>query len=180
MLEHILLGLLMEGSLSGYDMKKTIDSTVGLFYKASFGSLYPALQRLTDKHHVSVKEIEDSKNKKIYTLLPSGRAVFLQWLAEPLPLSRNEHLLKIFFYDYLDEPTRESNLANYIYNLDQEVNRLKAVQQLVSTELAQLENPQQHYYRVSVLSYGLHHFRMEKAWVQTIKERIEFTDESFI
>lgn len=42
MLEYIILGLLMEGPMSGYEMKKTIDSSVGLFYRASYGSLYPA------------------------------------------------------------------------------------------------------------------------------------------
>ncbi|MBP1915903.1 hypothetical protein [Lederbergia galactosidilytica] len=39
MLEFILLGLLLEQPMSGYDFKKTIDYTVGFFYQSSYGSL---------------------------------------------------------------------------------------------------------------------------------------------
>lgn len=171
MLENIILGILMEGELSGYGIKKTIDSSVGVFYTASYGSLYPALARLTKKGLVSVVEVESSKNKKLYTILPSGRAMFLAWLAEPLHISLNEHLLRIFFYDYLDEETRRERLTEYEYILEGEIRRLKAVEQIVSGELKQIENPEQYYYRVSVLSYGLRHFQMNKKWIQNIKER---------
>lgn len=170
MLEHVVLGLLMEGPMSGYDLKKTIDHSVGIFYKASFGSLYPALKRLTDKGLVSVTEQDDSKNKKIYTLLPDGKAKFLIWLAESLPVSRNEVLLRIFFFDYLDEDTRKNRLTEYQFKLDNEINRLKAVEQIVSDELKTIDNPENYYYRVSVLTYGLMYFNMERQWITDIKE----------
>lgn len=97
LLEYILLGMLMEGTMSGYDLKKTIDSTVGTFYKASYGSLYPALKRLADKGMVTLTETDNSKNKKLYTLLPSGRIAFLEWLSGPMQSGRNEQLIRIFF-----------------------------------------------------------------------------------
>lgn len=161
----------MEEEMSGYDMKKVIDSSIGFFYTASYGSLYPALLRLTKKEYVSVTEVESSKQKKVYKLLPGGKEAFLIWLAEPLSLIRSEHLLKIFFYDFLDEDTRQQNLANYQYNLEQAIHRLQAVQQIVDGELKQVENPQDHYYRVSVLSYGLEHFRTNRQWINNIKQR---------
>jgi DNA-binding PadR family transcriptional regulator len=172
MLEHIILGLLMEGAMSGYDVKKSIDSSIGLFYKASFGSLYPALQRLTQKGLVSVAEVEDSsKNKKMYTLLPTGKEAFLTWLVEPLQASRSEHLLRIFFYDYLDEETRQHRLTEYEFTLISEIKRLQATEQAIAQEIAQIENPEQYYYRISVLPYGLQHYEMELNWVRTIKAR---------
>lgn len=172
MLEHIILGLLMEGAMSGYDVKKSIDGSIGMFYKASFGSLYPALQRLTQKGLVSVAEVEDSsKNKKIYMLLPAGKEAFLSWLAEPLQVSRNEHLLRIFFYDYLDEETRQHRLTEYEYTLINEIRRLQGTEQVITQELDQIENPDQYYYRISVLPYGMQHYEMELNWVRTIKAR---------
>ncbi|TCZ76602.1 PadR family transcriptional regulator [Paenibacillus albiflavus] len=171
MLENIILGLLMEGELSGYDIKKTIDSTIGMFYKASYGSLYPALGRLTSKGLVSVTELENSKNKKLYRILPSGKEMFLAWLAEPLQISLNEHLLKIFFYDYLDEETRQVRLNEYGVKLETEIRRMQAVEQIVTQELKQVEDPNSYYYRVSVLTYGSSHFQMSKQWIQNIKER---------
>ncbi|MWV45604.1 PadR family transcriptional regulator [Paenibacillus sp. HJL G12] len=179
MLEYIILGLLMEGNMSGYDMKKTIDLSIGMFYKASFGSLYPALKRLTDKEWVSVAEEEgNSKNKKIYSLLPAGRESFILWLGEPLALSRNEFLVRVFFYDYLDDKTRHLRLTEYMHKLNQEIGRLHAVEQIVAGELAEIPDPQKHYFRVSVLSYGKHFFNMEKEYVEQLIKGAEQNHEN--
>ncbi|AOZ92603.1 PadR family transcriptional regulator [Paenibacillus crassostreae] len=171
MLEYVILGMLIEGPMSGYDLKKTIDSTVGFFYKVSFGSLYPALKRLAAKEWVTVTEMEDSKNKKLYTLLPVGKEAFLIWLAGPLELSRNDHLSKIFFFDYLDEETRQRRLTEYQSKLEGQITQITAVQQIVSGELQNMPNPENYHYRVSVLTYGLEFYNMEKRWVQAIQER---------
>ncbi|WNS46126.1 helix-turn-helix transcriptional regulator [Paenibacillus sp. MMS20-IR301] len=171
MLEHILLGMLMEGTMSGYDLKKTIDQSVGIFYTASFGSLYPALKRLTDKGLISLTETDNSKNKKLYTLLPSGRKEFLDWLAGPFQSGRNEQLIRIFFFDYLEEEIRQQRLGEYLNKMEIEIRTLEAVKGIVEGELATIPNPEDYYYRVSVLSYGLQHFRMEQQWLRDIKER---------
>ena len=165
MLEQVALGVLMQQPMSGYDIKKVIDSSVGLFYKASFGSLYPALGRLTDKGMVSVTELADSKNKKIYTIEDLGRAEFVSWLKEPLEGTRSAHLIKIFFYDYLDEETRQFRLAEYEAGLRSKMGQIKAVQGIVAGELEQIDNPDDYYYRISVLSYGLKHYEMEQKWI---------------
>lgn len=59
--------------MSGYDMKKTIDSSVGLFYQASYGSLYPASKRLADKGLLSVSNDEGGRNKKNIRCFPQER-----------------------------------------------------------------------------------------------------------
>lgn len=176
MLEHIILGLLMEGKMSGYDIKKTMDSSIGLFYRASYGSLYPALKRLTDRGMLGVTDLGNSKNKKLYELLPSGRQTFMDWLGKPLELSRNELLSKIFFYDYLPEEIRMMRLNELQYKLANEIGRLEAVDQIVLQELEQIDRPEDYYFRISVLSYGLHYFHMVKQWIHTIKERKDWND----
>ncbi|MGG3283202.1 helix-turn-helix transcriptional regulator [Paenibacillus solani] len=173
MLEYILLGMLMEGTMSGYDLKKTIDSTVGTFYKASYGSLYPALKRLADKDMVSLTETDNNKNKKLYTLLPSGQQAFLEWLSGPIQAGRNEQLIRIFFFDYLEEDIRQKRLAEYSFKVDEEIHMLEAVKSIVAGELAEIEHPENYYYRVSVLSYGLNHLQMERQWLKDIMERKE-------
>lgn len=178
MLESIILGVLMQEPMSGYDIKKVIDHSVGLFYKASFGSLYPALGRLADKGLVSVTELEDSKNKKIYTVEEPGKAEFLKWLREPLDSGKNVHLIKIFFYDHLDEETRQARLAEYEAGLRGKMGQIQAVRQIVAGELAQIDNPEDYYYRVSVLTYGLKHYEMEQKWIAQIRERMNLHDES--
>jgi DNA-binding PadR family transcriptional regulator len=46
LLELAILGLLKEQDLHGYELKKRLSDTLGLFSGVSFGSLYPALARL--------------------------------------------------------------------------------------------------------------------------------------
>lgn len=44
MLEYIVLGMVNYEDMTGYDIKKYIESGISVFYKASFGSLYPILK----------------------------------------------------------------------------------------------------------------------------------------
>ncbi|USB34156.1 helix-turn-helix transcriptional regulator [Paenibacillus sp. YPG26] len=171
MLEYVIMGLLIEQPMNGYEIKKTIDSSVGLFYKVSYGSLYPALKRLAEKGWISLTDTEDAKNKKIASLLPEGHRQFLLWLAEPLDLFRDEPLLRLFFYDHLDPAVREERLAEYRFALHKQVKQLEKVQSIVSKELEELENPEAHYYRVSMLHYGLKYLNMKEQWINDIKER---------
>src|SRR5262245_27773539 len=46
LLELAILGLLKEQDLHGYELKKRLSDTLGIFSGVSFGSLYPALARL--------------------------------------------------------------------------------------------------------------------------------------
>ncbi|MEE8545632.1 MAG: PadR family transcriptional regulator, partial [Alphaproteobacteria bacterium] len=42
------LGVLSEGGASGYEIKKKLEQTYRHFFQASFGSIYPALSRMTE------------------------------------------------------------------------------------------------------------------------------------
>lgn len=171
MLEFILLGLLHEQPMSGYDLKKTMDYTVGFFYRSSFGSLYPALKRLEEKQYVSVKSVGDSKNKKIYTLQTLGKEAFINWLDQPIKNTKNDYLVRIFFLDYLDKEKQSLLLHDLQMKLKTERHKLKEVEQIVNKELSELPNPQDFYYRLSVLKYGIRHFEMELEWLGDIIER---------
>src|SRR5437868_881489 len=46
MLELAILGLLKERSMHGYQLSKRLSDTLGGFWRVSYGSLYPTLQRL--------------------------------------------------------------------------------------------------------------------------------------
>jgi DNA-binding PadR family transcriptional regulator len=173
MIELVTLGMLMQGKMSGYDIKKITEQSVGIFYKMSYGSLYPALKRLVESAYVTEEETNDSKNKKMYSITNEGQQHFMQWLKEPLQANKREYLIKIFFYDYLDEPTKKQNLMAYQQNIARNIAQMEAVQSIVSKELEQLEDKNAYYYRVSVMHYGLHFFNMENEWLKKIIEKEE-------
>jgi hypothetical protein len=55
-LETAILGVLSDGSLHGYELKKRITDVIGPWSSVSFGSLYPALSRLERAGHVVVDD----------------------------------------------------------------------------------------------------------------------------
>lgn len=60
MLELAILGLLEEGDLHGYELRKRLTAMLGAFSSVSFGSLYPALKRLEDSGSIVVVTSDDA------------------------------------------------------------------------------------------------------------------------
>lgn len=171
MINYVILGILMESPMSGYDLKKVAEQTIGMFFKMSYGSLYPTLKALTKSGEITEQETLNSKNKKIYTLTDQGKASFVNWLAEPLQSNKKEYMVKIFFYDYLDQETRHTNLRVYQAQTYKKMMEMKGLQDIVNEELASIPNKEDYYYRVSTMYYGLQFYEMELAWLNKIIEK---------
>jgi PadR family transcriptional regulator AphA len=97
----VILGLLTIEPMSGYDIKATIDESIGHFWSESFGQLYPALKRLLEQGLVTCTEDagEGGRKKKVYAITDAGSAALTEWLgSQPTPrFVRNELLLRMFF-----------------------------------------------------------------------------------
>jgi len=99
---YVILGLLsIEPNLSGYDMRKAIQSSVGYFWNESYGQIYPALKRLASEGLIKrgSSTARGRKQRHVYVLTQPGRVRLRQWLALPFQNDppRNEFLLKLFF-----------------------------------------------------------------------------------
>lgn len=82
----VCLGLLTRGEATGYEIKKQFEEGgYRHFAGASFGSIYPALGRLTAEGLVSVRdELQDKRpDRKVYSITEAGRARFLEALMRP-------------------------------------------------------------------------------------------------
>ena len=78
----VCLGMLTDGSASGYDLKKHFESTFGHFFAAGFGSIYPALSSLADNGLVTCEHIpQDGKpDRKAYEITAAGKTFLLEAL----------------------------------------------------------------------------------------------------
>lgn len=88
----ICLGILSRGEATGYEIKKLFDDDgYQHFVEASFGSIYPALNRLTEEGLVSVRAEAQEKrpDRKVYSITPAGRTAFLASLMKPMPEDRH-------------------------------------------------------------------------------------------
>ena len=97
----ILGGLSVQPNLSGYDMRKGIQNSIGYFWGESYGQIYPALKRLASEGLIAPSSSSSNgrKRRQTYVITDAGRTALRQWLALPFHNEppRNEFLLKLFF-----------------------------------------------------------------------------------
>ena len=99
-LDCVILGLLSHEELTGYEIKRRIDSSLSYFWGASYGSIYPTLNSLVKDGLAEKRSDEQSlRNKQIYNITEKGREHLKKWLSEPVQRDeiRYETLLKLFF-----------------------------------------------------------------------------------
>jgi DNA-binding PadR family transcriptional regulator len=175
MLDYIVLGMVLHEGLTGYDIKKEMESSIGNFYKASYGSLYPTLKKLTDKEHLSMsEEMQGSRQKKYYKATEEGRAIFLEWLSSPIDLnaSGDAQLAQIFFYGELPKEIRDKRLQEYEFFIKQGLQQFQALAKGIPDEgLSEID-----YYGISTLYLGIQSAHNTLRWLKHIKDQKPFSE----
>ena len=102
------LGVLnAQGEATGYEIRKMLkeDGAFSHFVDAGYGSIYPALAKLSDEGLVSCTAQEQAKrpDKKVYQITATGRMALLDALLKPPPPDkfRSAFLFTLFFGDQL-------------------------------------------------------------------------------
>jgi DNA-binding PadR family transcriptional regulator len=111
-----ILACLTERPMTGYELAKTFDASIGFFWKADHQQIYRELTRLRDRGHIQGREVVQSgkPNKLVYTLTPEGQAALRHWAARPsVPASiKDDLLVRLYALDSVDiEPLRTDLMA---------------------------------------------------------------------
>ena len=79
-MNQVILGLLNHENLTGYEIKKRIDSSLHYFWKGSFGSIYPALVSLEKQGMITKVDNEDNskRERNVYGITDAGRNYLIQ------------------------------------------------------------------------------------------------------
>lgn len=95
MLEFAVLGLLQEGPLHGYELRKQLSRRLGGFRVFSYGSLYPALRRLVRAGLIAEPDPVDAeegrpggwstRGRRVYRITAEGKERFAEMLADAGP-----------------------------------------------------------------------------------------------
>ena len=169
MLDYIILGMVYDVNLTGYNIKKYIENGIGVFYKASYGSLYPALKKLTEKGFLTMyEEPLGGRQKNYYKITNEGKKVFLDWLVLPINVldGTNTHLAKVYFFDKLSSDIRERQLLEYEINNENYLRKLQALE----NDFDKMENKDCFYYKLSTLYYGICITQETLRWCRHIRE----------
>jgi DNA-binding PadR family transcriptional regulator len=85
MYELLILGALMSRNMSGYKLRKVLESSLVPRREISNGSMYPLLAKLEDKGYIEfLADNTDSRNKKVAQITAAGKDRFLDLMAQPI------------------------------------------------------------------------------------------------
>jgi DNA-binding PadR family transcriptional regulator len=176
---YALLGMLSLAPMSGYDLKKATDISIGHFWQENYAQIYPMLKQLTKEglttSHVEVQE--GKPDRYVYTLTDKGREELQRWLAEPVDyqIYRSELLLKLFFGEQIPRPVSEQHVRQYRERMLQLVHVLDGIEANLKEHLS--DNPSAPYWLITI-SYGRHNARASIDWCDETLAALEKLSET--
>lgn len=107
-LAHAILVCLADAPMSGYELAKRFDSSVGFFWHANHQQIYRELGAMSHKQLVSGETVTQSArpNKTVFSITKLGRAELTAWSrqqSEPAAI-KEELLLKFYALEKVDVP----------------------------------------------------------------------------
>jgi len=162
-----ILACLTEHPMTGYELAKTFDSSIGFFWKADHQQIYRELSRLRDRGHIQGREVVQSgkPNKLVYTLTSEGRAALRHWAARPSSPSsiKDDLLVRLYALDSIDiDPLRDDLMARLEHHRD----RCARYERILNKRFPQGVAPAADMGKLLLLRMGLRHERNVADWCE--------------
>lgn len=171
-MDYVLLGFLSHEPMTGYEMKKRLDTTLKFFWGGSFGSIYPTLNQLEKEGKVTKEDVsENGREKLAYRITEQGRKSLKEWLAKPVEKDelRYETLLKLFFGNEIGLEGAFEHIERFEAKCQHELMVLTMFKEKLAHILD--EDTHKHYY-LTVL-FGCKTYEAYLQWCKEAKELIK-------
>ena len=168
MQDRIVLGFLLDGAKTGYEIKKMMQVSTSNFFNTSLGSIYPALQKLEKNKMVKLEEkVEKGRLKKIYTITQKGTNFFNKWLtAEPSVFKiKAEALLKIFFFSYVPTDIRDKHIHVTMKQTEKQLSELSELHDFLNSQ------GKKDFYHMLCLQYAINFLHFIKNMLIELKTK---------
>jgi DNA-binding PadR family transcriptional regulator len=165
---YVILGLLTEGPMTGYDIKKIIDIRFSFFWNESYGQLYPMLKALAEENLITADKNSEGRGKVTYAITNEGRKALKEWLHEPVEkeIVRFELLLKMYFSAETSADVMKSHVQAF---MDIHLKQL-AMLDMFEKELRPIADQDNHKDVLRVIDFGQKVYRAYTEWgEETIK-----------
>jgi DNA-binding PadR family transcriptional regulator len=114
-LAHAIMTALIDDDLSGYELARDFETSVGFFWHASHQQIYQELRKLAQKGWLNKREVHQSgkPNKIVYGLTAAGRDALGEWVlrSSRTQAAKDELLVKM----YNLSPENASHLAGELH-----------------------------------------------------------------
>jgi DNA-binding PadR family transcriptional regulator len=169
----VILGLLRERPLYGYEIKQIIEEHMSDWTSIAFGSIYFALDKLAEEKFVEKVEVEQKgkrPSRSVYQITESGRDEFLRLLRSTWNDLERQYFtldLGIAFMDALPQSEIEGYVQNRIHLLKEVLQYLDFHQ---SDQLSHKEVPE---WSVAIFEHSRVHYQAELEWSQDLLKKLE-------
>ncbi|MFK7768850.1 MAG: PadR family transcriptional regulator [Mariniblastus sp.] len=163
-----ILGILLSGPQSGYEIAKFCREVLSSFWSESYGQIYPKLKELVDEGLVKKKDVAESKRKKsVYTITAKGKKAVAAWAAEPAATQpvRNELLLKVFFGSELAPEISRQQLQHALIRQQHALRNLKSIEQGILDSEEDITERQKRHACITV-RLGIHIMQARIKWAK--------------
>ena len=169
-----ILVCLTERPMTGYELAKTFDSSIGFFWKADHQQIYRELTRLRERGHVQAREVVQSgkPNKLVYTLTAEGKAALRHWAARPSsPASiKDDMLVRLCALEAIDiEPMRADLMARLEHHRD----RLTRYERVLKKRFPHGAGSLDDTGKLLALHLGLRHERAVVEWCEEALQTLQ-------
>jgi len=165
-LEPAILGLLHESPMHGYELRKRLNLVLGSFRALSYGSLYPCLKSLVERHWIAGTESGvdtghgvSKRARIVYQLTADGKEHLQQVLAQSGPSTwEDENFdVRFAFFAQTDAETRLRILEGRRTRLTE---RLETVRQSFARTRERMDE-----YTLELQRHGLEQVEREVRWL---------------
>jgi DNA-binding PadR family transcriptional regulator len=169
----VILGLLRQRPLYGYEIKQIIEEHMSDWTNIAFGSIYFALRKLTEEGFIEKAgtEQEGSRpSRTVYQIAEAGREEFLRLLREVWrEMERHYYAVDVglAFMEALSLEEVKGYLQGRVATLETILEHLRSHQE---EQLAQEDIPPA---AVSIFEHSRLHLEAELAWTRSLLTRVE-------
>ena len=169
----VILGLLRERPLYGYEIKQIIEEHMGDWTNIAFGSIYFALRKLSEEEFVEQVAVEQEgsrPSRTIYQITHAGRAEFLRLLrAVWREVERHYYAIDIALAFMEALPVEEVKAY-----LRERIGQLEGILEHIGEHRAeQMTQEKVPAAAAAVFDHGLAHFQAELAWTQDVLTKVK-------
>jgi PadR family transcriptional regulator AphA len=181
-MEFVILGLLMLKPMTAYEIGSFVKKNLALICSSSAGSVQIALKKLLKNGLIAKEEfVENSVNKKVYSITESGKQEFLSWCVTPMQTNKvkNMELSKLFFLGFADKCRQKSAISNYIEQLKNVQNTLLLLKITYDEKAKQMHDIQnENIAKIAEFSgftieYGIDSAKFEIDWYTKLLHKME-------
>lgn len=171
-MDYVLLGLLSHESMTGYEIKKRLDTSLRFFWGGSYGSIYPTLNQLEAEGKVTKENTSSNGREKLsYSITDKGTEALREWLKQPAEKDelRYETLLKLFF----GNATGFEGAREHIERFEEKCRNELQILNMLAESLSQYLEDDTHKHYYLTVRFGMKNYEAYLEWCKDARILIE-------